>query len=125
VNRDRSLDEFLDAADDETEGEDADDEADDGVDDAASEGPAGAADAAPRPETRDSEPEEAGTAEPAGSKPTDDGADEAVEGVGPAEPTYEWAPERRVCEDCGEAVERRWRAERDDGGMVCVDCKSW
>jgi hypothetical protein len=36
--------------------------------------------------------------------------------------TYAWTPERANCAACGTAVERRWR---DDGRLVCADCKNW
>lgn len=41
--------------------------------------------------------------------------------VDPAEPTATWRADG-ACEACGATVERRWR---DDGALVCVDCKGW
>lgn len=35
---------------------------------------------------------------------------------------YGWTPRTAACATCGESVERRWR---DDGAMVCRDCKEW
>lgn len=43
-------------------------------------------------------------------------------GVEPARATYDWTPDGAACTRCGAAVEKRWR---DDGGMVCADCKEW
>lgn len=37
-------------------------------------------------------------------------------------PTSEWLRDGSECENCGETVARRWR---DDGQMVCNDCKDW
>lgn len=42
--------------------------------------------------------------------------------VGPAESTMAWTPGEAPCGSCGAAVERRWR---DDGTLVCHDCKRW
>ena len=42
--------------------------------------------------------------------------------VEPAVSTYDWTPTGADCEACGTAVERRWR---DDGRLVCADCKAW
>ncbi|WP_423743237.1 hypothetical protein V5735_09095 (plasmid) [Haladaptatus sp. SPP-AMP-3] len=42
--------------------------------------------------------------------------------VEPARATYDWMPDGAACTRCGAAVEKRWR---DDGGMVCADCKEW
>ncbi|WP_134668807.1 DUF7573 domain-containing protein [Halorussus marinus] len=42
--------------------------------------------------------------------------------VEPARSTYAWSPRGGECADCGESVERRWR---DDGALVCGDCKEW
>ncbi|EFW92034.1 hypothetical protein ZOD2009_11175 [Haladaptatus paucihalophilus DX253] len=42
--------------------------------------------------------------------------------VEPARATYDWTPDGAACTRCGAAVEKRWR---DDGGMVCADCKEW
>ena len=40
----------------------------------------------------------------------------------PAQSTYAWSPTGESCEACGTTVERRWR---DDGILVCEDCKEW
>jgi hypothetical protein len=42
--------------------------------------------------------------------------------VEPAESTYSWSPAGATCASCGATVERRWR---DEGDLVCADCKSW
>ena len=42
--------------------------------------------------------------------------------VEPAVSTYDWTPTGADCEVCGAAVEERWR---DDGRLVCADCKAW
>lgn len=42
--------------------------------------------------------------------------------VEPATSTYEWSPDGRECEQCGDTVERRWR---DDEALVCQACKEW
>ena len=50
-------------------------------------------------------------------------ANEANEAsVDPATPTYRFAPDGATCDDCGEAVQKRWH---DDGRFVCADCKDW
>ncbi|UPW02199.1 hypothetical protein M0R88_08915 [Halorussus gelatinilyticus] len=49
-----------------------------------------------------------------------------VEDTDPAVSTYRWSPEDGECADCGEATERRWRADGERGGaLVCADCKEW
>ncbi|WP_049971815.1 DUF7573 domain-containing protein [Haladaptatus cibarius] len=42
--------------------------------------------------------------------------------IEPARATYDWTPGGIACECCGESVEKRWR---DEGEMVCADCKEW
>jgi hypothetical protein len=37
-------------------------------------------------------------------------------------PTATWQPGGVPCDDCGARADRRWR---DDGGLVCADCKGW
>lgn len=49
-------------------------------------------------------------------------AEESSETVAPAASTYAWSPSGEPCDACGAAVERRWR---DEGDLVCGDCKSW
>lgn len=60
---------------------------------------------------------------------TDDGADDTTEkdgagddSAGAAVSTTAFAPEGATCESCGASVRRRWR---DDGALVCADCKAW
>lgn len=36
--------------------------------------------------------------------------------------TYTFTPEGAACAACGDEVRRRWR---DDGDLVCEDCKRW
>jgi hypothetical protein len=52
------------------------------------------------------------------------GADsEAEAGEEPrAVSTTAFAPDGTPCEACGATVRRRWR---DDGALVCADCKTW
>ena len=45
--------------------------------------------------------------------------DDAVE---PAVSTYAFSPDGATCAACGAVVEKRWR---DDGDLVCPDCKQW
>ena len=40
----------------------------------------------------------------------------------PVVSTFEWTPSGAACAACGSDVERRWR---EDGGLVCTDCKAW
>ena len=40
----------------------------------------------------------------------------------PPASTYVWHPEGAQCDDCGTAVEERWR---DGDELVCVGCKEW
>ncbi len=42
--------------------------------------------------------------------------------VTPTVTTYGWTPRNATCDACGESAKRRWR---DDGAMVCRDCKEW
>lgn len=63
-------------------------------------------------------------AEPDGVTADDGEADgtEADGAVEPAVPTLDWTPGGAPCAACGATVERRWR---DDGRMVCGECKGW
>lgn len=36
--------------------------------------------------------------------------------------TFDWSPGGAPCAACGDRVERRWR---DDGRLVCEECKAW
>jgi len=73
---------------------------------------------------------EAGEADAIDDEPTGVPADEreseptaeAPPSVAPAVSTYAWSPEGGECADCGASVRRRWR---DDGALVCADCKEW
>jgi hypothetical protein len=42
--------------------------------------------------------------------------------VEPPTTTYRWTPDGAACEECGAAVERRWR---DGNAFVCGNCKEW
>lgn len=108
--RDTSLDEFI-------GGDDAGDERDEPAvdaggtagDPAASEG-GGADDGA--------------AGESGGPTPGGEAAGEADDGDAPepAVSTFEWTPAGAACAACGSDVERRWR---EDGELVCADCKAW
>ncbi len=67
--------------------------------------------AAPSPDTA---PEDEGDETDAPAVDTTD--------VEPAVSTYAWRSDATACAACGEQVERRWR---DDGRLVCADCKDW
>lgn len=74
-------------------------------------------------------PEERAPSSGDGETSEDDGVtaadtDSPADAVEAAAPTHGWTPGGAPCAQCGETVERRWRA--DDGeGMVCDDCKEW
>lgn len=53
---------------------------------------------------------------------TEDGTGGPSLTVRPATSTMDWTPDGAACESCGTAVERRWR---DDGRLVCPECKQW
>lgn len=107
MTRDRSLDEFL-------GGEPGDaDATDEGEEGDAEPAPAEPADAEPAAESADPDDD----AEPATDPDSD--PDDAVE---PAVSTYEFSPDGAPCAACGAVVEKRWR---DDGELVCPDCKVW
>ena len=54
---------------------------------------------------------------------TGGGADSVgAEPVGVPDSTYVWHPEGRACASCGSTAEERWR---QDGALVCGDCKEW
>lgn len=66
-----------------------------------------------------SEAAEDASAETAEKSERDTERDEPAE---TAATTYAWTPEGANCAACGTAVECRWR---DDGRLVCADCKDW
>jgi len=73
-------------------------------------GGAGERDAEPDPETGDDE------------------ADEATDRPEPPSRTYTSSPDGDACAECGEMVQRRWRAgeaAEDPDALVCPDCKEW
>ncbi|UWG46886.1 Uncharacterized protein HSRCO_0591 [Halanaeroarchaeum sp. HSR-CO] len=51
-------------------------------------------------------------------------SDERVAGEDPPSlvTTSEWTPDGEECPTCGEVVERRWR---QNGALVCPECKNW
>ena len=55
------------------------------------------------------------------SEDADVGTDPSLT-VRPAESTMDWTPGGAACASCDRSVERRWR---DDGRLVCDDCKEW
>ena len=123
--RETSLDEFVDrdggGGDGSSEGDGSESEDGRESEPAAASGP-------------DSEPEQDAGSEPgaepeleSGPEPEPDSGsepelDRELDAVEPAVSTYDWTPIGADCEACGTAVERRWR---DDGRLVCADCKAW
>lgn len=106
---DRSLDEFT-TADAEAEATDADEGvADDAVADGID---------ADGPVDETATADDATSDDPA-SADDDEGPSLTVR---PAESTMDWTPDGAACAACGATVERRWR---DDGRLVCLDCKQW
>lgn len=97
---DTSLDQFVDATD-ESDGEGADEPTDEETaeDDTAAE-------------------EVAGDADDRGSSVVP----VAPGDVEPAVSTATWTPGGGVCKVCDSTTERRWR---ENGTLVCVDCKDW
>lgn len=65
---------------------------------------------------------EAAEAELRSEPDSESATDSNPEPVEPAVSTYDWTPTGADCEACGGAVEKRWR---DDGRLVCADCKAW
>jgi hypothetical protein len=112
--RDSSLDEFLETGDD-SEGDDAAGDDSEGVTE-----PPDSSEAATAVEER--ETTEEGAVEATAGDVDEGTAGGAAGGVEPAVSTYDWTPPGADCEACGAAVERRWR---DDGRLVCTDCKAW
>lgn len=113
--RETSLDEWAGgAAGDEADGEgDADDEDEPDVEDAVDE-------VGDQPDDSDPEPEsKSGRESESEPEPEPEPEQASVE---PAVSTYDWTPTGADCQACGAAVERRWR---DDGQLVCADCKAW
>jgi hypothetical protein len=99
---DRSLDEFAGAGSEETEnGQTAGEESED----------AGENDRAV-----DTESENGQAADANGHADRFDPADD------PATSTAAWTAAGAGCQQCGAQVSRRWR---DDGDLVCAECKEW
>jgi hypothetical protein len=71
----------------------------------------------------DSESADAESADSASAQQSDG---EELLTTDPAVSTFDWSPEGGECADCGESVERRWRADGERGGeLVGADCKEW
>lgn len=104
-------------ADDETEaGPSGDEGADSGSDQET--GPGSDEKTGPRGDCEQPDPDDEGGVEDGESAPVGEGADGATSAVS----TSNWTRGGRACETCGTSVERRWR---EDGALVCVDCKAW
>lgn len=73
------------------------------------------------PSAQESDDESGDETEAAGESSEETGVDGQT-AVDPAESTYAWSPSGATCDACGASVERRWR---DEGDLVCADCKSW
>ncbi|WP_132058004.1 DUF7573 domain-containing protein [Halorussus amylolyticus] len=57
---------------------------------------------------------------------TETDAPETTPDADPAVSTYAWSPGGGNCSECGESVEKQWRAGgQRDGDLVCADCKEW
>lgn len=67
-----------------------------------------------------------GTAADADERDSDSASDgepaRTGEDVAPATTTARWSPSGDTCERCGAGVDRAWR---DEGCLVCPDCKDW
>jgi len=80
----------------------------------------------------DEEADDSGATDPERDEPPTDGGSESAgddvdaesdaDDEGGAVSTTAFAPEGAACESCGASVRRRWR---DDGALVCADCKAW
>ena len=114
MEKDASLDDFLDAADDQ---EVEPDESDEG---------AGRGGASSDAETQDASEGVSDDAAEDTDADVSGGAEETAirdpSAVEPAGATYDWTPGGAACEACDEVVERRWR---DGPGFVCENCKDW
>lgn len=124
MERDASLDDFLDGASDEDDEAEETSATHDDVDSApeAAEVDDSAEDSGSEDSADDSESEE--TAD--GSGPADSGPEETT--VEPARSTGRWDAEGGACDACGASVTRRWREAAEaveTDSFVCVECKSW
>jgi len=83
----------------------------------------GGSDAGSESAGSDDDSSEGGATSPddADAGPRDDCGDDGGD-VEPIESTYGWSIDGVACESCGATVESRWR---DDGILVCADCKEW
>ena len=63
--------------------------------------------------------------DPIGSKTdsTVESDEETTLTIEEATPTYDFAPDKRRCESCGETTATRWHDS--EAGMVCIECKEW
>ena len=119
--RETSLDDFIGGADEDEAGEP---ELRDEVEGDEAEPDDQTAEESTHDESDGGDPAESEAAEAeSGSEPDSESATEPdPDPVEPAVSTYDWTPTGADCEACGAAVERRWR---DDGRLVCADCKAW
>lgn len=117
--RETSLDDFIGGADEE---EDEEPEARDGAGEPGIDEPETDASDADDPVADEAEADGSVTDEPDESEVDDSDSAPDTDSVEPAVSTYDWTPTGADCEACGAAVERRWR---DDGRLVCADCKAW
>ena len=70
----------------------------------------------------DDETDEADETDP-DDEPIESESSEALDdAVEPAVSTYAFSPDGASCAACGTVVQKRWR---DDGELVCPDCKRW
>ena len=117
--RETSLDDFIGGAD---EDEAEEPEAPDEVEDSKSDELAIGGSTADNSVADESEADGSVIDEPDGPEVEDSESDPAPDTVEPAVSTYDWTPTGADCEACGTTVEKRWR---DDGRLVCPDCKAW
>lgn len=77
--------------------------------------------------TESSDPSSADEGSDGDKPPNDESHDEpstaidTVETPEPASITYGWSPDG-TCSQCGASIEEQWI---DDGDRVCADCKRW
>jgi len=128
MERDASLDDFLDSDSGDDGGTGGDPQSDEAGDVSAesSDGPAPVASELDEhaPESTEREDPEADSE---ATDPADAEESPETSTVEPARSTGRWDPEGAVCDACGASVTRRWREESEERAetFVCVECKSW